>query len=779
MSDQLTFYKLFAEKQYNIEIPIIQRDYAQGRKSASEVRSVFLDAIYNYLVEAKPFRDLDFIYGDIDNRNNFVPLDGQQRLTTLFLLHWFLAISDGKMDDFLKVMSHEGFSRFTYKTRQSAADFCNALLNNQIDLNNLLDTDDGEENALSKTIQDSPWYFLPWNNDPTVQSMLRMLDAIHEKFANTKGFYDALVNAESPIITFQFLELKDYGLTDDLYIKMNSRGKPLTKFENFKAKYEQHLATLNAKLDYKPNIHEYFANRIDTRWADLFWTFRDVKDNVFDKQLMNFISVIAINHYALNNNSPKQYIDHQENLSLSFYLSQNEFFVTTLVDTLDLLSDKPTYQLYIPDFYYYDEIAVFKRIINNNYSDAGYVDRIKFFAYYSFLSRWKAADSLADWMRVIVNLTENTTPYNSEIEFISSLRAIHRLLPFSNRIIEHLQKGENITGFNPVQVKEEQIKAHLISKSEQWSKIIYEAEKHPYFKGQLIAIIAFSGIEAYYDHYLNCDWTELNDNDYFNSFNHYWRIIFSLFDTTGLKLEAKENHKLQRALLSKGNYLINAKSNLSFLNDSDRDVSWKRFLQGDGERQKKRGYLKQLLDDPSFRPENLVSLEAISNNSLNEVSGWRRRFIEEPKALSYLGSYKYIRYNTEDEIYLLSGVKMNGDHAELFTYSLFQKLQGNIDIAPFNKLSYYSVNTDKEEPCIFLYGFSFNENEFELDINYDRKDVYKLAIFDRNKKPIADEIVNFLVEKRFIEQGNYYQKTLPELEIIDFLTELFNGFRKL
>ena len=37
------------------------------------------------------------------------------------------------------------------------------------------------------------------------------------------------------------------GLNDDLYIKMNSRGKPLTEFENFKARFQGLIAKSCAK----------------------------------------------------------------------------------------------------------------------------------------------------------------------------------------------------------------------------------------------------------------------------------------------------------------------------------------------------------------------------------------------------------------------------------------------------------------------------------------------------------------------------------------------------
>ena len=75
-------------KVQKIVIPIIQRDYAQGRETPeiTRIRTRFLDSLYTALSEEQI--TLDFIYGDIDAAAVMTPLDGQQRLTTLFLLHW-------------------------------------------------------------------------------------------------------------------------------------------------------------------------------------------------------------------------------------------------------------------------------------------------------------------------------------------------------------------------------------------------------------------------------------------------------------------------------------------------------------------------------------------------------------------------------------------------------------------------------------------------------------------------------------------------------------------
>ena len=83
-----------------IEIPIIQRDYAQGREGKEELRKNFLTALRE-VVNDKSL-ELDFVYGSVKNKV-LQPLDGQQRLTTLFLLHWFVAVKENKLDGEKKI----------------------------------------------------------------------------------------------------------------------------------------------------------------------------------------------------------------------------------------------------------------------------------------------------------------------------------------------------------------------------------------------------------------------------------------------------------------------------------------------------------------------------------------------------------------------------------------------------------------------------------------------------------------------------------------------------
>lgn len=241
-----------------ISIPIIQRDYAQGRRDpdVDRVRKRFLEALHR-AVTGSPIT-LDFVYGDIDEHGVMTPLDGQQRLTTLFLLHWYAASKAGVPD-----AEREFLRNFGYETRYSARYFCESLTAFSPSF----------VGRLSEEIVDQAWFPLDWQKDPTIASMLVMLDAIDERFADVDDLWDRL---KGGAITFYFLPIRDMGLTDELYIKMNSRGKPLTRFEHFKAELERCMHAADAATS------ERVMRKIDCDWTDLLWRYRDSGDGGAD-----------------------------------------------------------------------------------------------------------------------------------------------------------------------------------------------------------------------------------------------------------------------------------------------------------------------------------------------------------------------------------------------------------------------------------------------------------------------------------------------------------------
>jgi len=261
-----------------IEIPIIQRDFAQGRPDdeTTAMRHRFIDAIVRAATTDSDL-GLDFVYGEV--RGGLLrPLDGQQRLTTLFLLHWYVASRTGKLDPAAPWL------RFSYATRPTARDFSAAIAKHPYP---------GGSQAPSLWITDQPWYVYPWRQDPTITSMLVVLDAIHERIdqpqTNFPDVWSRLADPTKLGIWFLFLPVSDMDYGEDLYIKMNSRGKPLTQFEVFKADLEGELRPVLSK-----DQHEHLKTSIDRTWADLLWEYErnGSGDFVIDDEFIRYLTFI-------------------------------------------------------------------------------------------------------------------------------------------------------------------------------------------------------------------------------------------------------------------------------------------------------------------------------------------------------------------------------------------------------------------------------------------------------------------------------------------------------
>ena len=315
---QTTFWNLLTKNK--IEIPIIQRDYAQGREGKEYLRQTFLESLKNALDKNKVLK-LDFVYGSTEN-GALQPLDGQQRLTTLWLLHWYIAMRAGKLNE-----AGETLKKFTYETRISSREFCEELCKEfhfkdynlckyHIECKPL-------EKCPRKSIVDfitsQTWFYSSWKQDPTIQSMLRMLggtqikgksgndipDGIEEVFKDKKkedfGKYWEKLKSDNAPIVFCYLPLKDFGLSDDLYIKMNARGKQLTNFENFKADlvgYIQEKAEEeNKKWKNLASSVNGIPAKLDTEWTDIFWQ-NKTDDGRIDEIYFAFLNRYFL-HYAI------------------------------------------------------------------------------------------------------------------------------------------------------------------------------------------------------------------------------------------------------------------------------------------------------------------------------------------------------------------------------------------------------------------------------------------------------------------------------------------------
>ena len=393
-NDIYSFYELV--QSYKVKVPIIQRDYAQGRKINITICENFLKALKDSIVNNKTI-NLDFIYGNVDDEV-FLPLDGQQRLTTLFLLHWYAFIKENSTDDSIRI----NLKKFSYETRLSSRRFCEALLDNTV-------TVDYSAETISEQILDSKWFFISWKHDSTIRAMLRTIDIIHSVFKDVNNIWDALSNRKN--IVFHLLILENFGLSDDLYIKMNARGRLLTPFENLKAEIQDKSS--NNKWEEKRNEIDKFSYKIDGRWTHFLWqNFK--KNNSIDEAHMNFITTIVMAKLATgqllkgaerielikklnDNNSYRELINYIDKETFNYIYNAYELycdlFDSGLMPTLDIVMWR-----HEPDE------NLLKQILLG--SNTSYTHKILFFAQTEYLLNNNEInkEKYGEWMRVVRNI---------------------------------------------------------------------------------------------------------------------------------------------------------------------------------------------------------------------------------------------------------------------------------------------------------------------------------------------------------------------------------------
>jgi hypothetical protein bacD2_00663 len=514
MSNKTTFLSFSQNKK--IEIPIFQRDYAQGRndETTDKIRKYFVSSLIEALDKNTPI-ELDFIYGrEVDNTITLI--DGQQRLTTLFLLHWYLAQRIGKIDAFKNI-------KFSYATRDYAKDFTAKLTTGEdfkIDFTQTLSTE----------LMDKNWFYDDWKHDPTVSGMLNMLDEMHEQLRDkTIDHYWSLL--EQGIITFYWLDLEEHQLTDELYLKMNARGKQLSKFENFKASLVKRIN--DEQWENEKKVEETFSYKMDTAYTDLFWQYRG-DQTVIDNEAMNFFAGMAMIAHALRDKS-----DHKRIEDLYYYpllvtasdFSKEEDF-KLINDFLDLYSKPEDFYIDTPlwdkDFKADSGKTFFEIFIKDNKSF--YKQRVFFYTLTQLFIEVKDNVKREDFIRVVRNIIENASI--SVDTFAGAIKLMQELLKGSKDIYSYLSKTVIQSKFASYQVAQEIDKAKRIVKDTQWKEAIWEAEDHPMFKGD----IGFLLLE-----------TENN----LDLFKKRYEVAKEMFDENGVKGKYRENALLLRALISR------------------------------------------------------------------------------------------------------------------------------------------------------------------------------------------------------------------------------------
>lgn len=609
-STEWTFWRFLKESE--IEIPIIQRDYAQGRAGKEELRKSFLRDLKDALGTNKRMK-LDFVNGTNEN-GVLIPLDGQQRLTTLWLLHWYVAYRAQKLDK----PTIERLRKFSYRTRLSSRQFCEKLAGFSE-----LPPDDLD---VASHIRNQIWFRRAWRNDPTIQSMLRMISGtLEDKSDGIDGvvnsqqstdYWNKLTSPDCPIV---FYHLNLYGIShsDDLYIKMNARGKPLTSFENFKAELIGHIAGKEKSentQDWKDlsDLKSGFGIRFDRDWInEIFWPLRirkgsdnDLNDGLWDGRVDDvafaFFNRFCANEVAISTKPGKtKYGDcpafdyfygrflndknrDSSNDSRIAYTGFSNF--AECMDSERLRKISRIFEEYTKElgqYSRYDEkFAFLPQYITKgeDNGNAGKVldfsnteipkiceitqkGRIFFYAFCAYFANAKKEngvseslnDAFADWMRVVWNIVKNSD-VNTIDSMISCLQLVHAFSGKSHYILSYL-KGLNTspdfgTKNGREQVAEEIEKAKRVL-CEDGSLRKYEGQLEEFRDKTWKFVIDNVEQEFFFDGSIRFLFTDGNGKVNWDEFDTKYLNTKKYFDQKGVSQAFRKNALLLRAFLAR------------------------------------------------------------------------------------------------------------------------------------------------------------------------------------------------------------------------------------
>ena len=778
MNDIYSFYQLISK--YQIEIPIIQRDYAQGRDNtkATDVRKSLVEKMKNVVENEKESLFFDFVYGRVDG-SKFIPFDGQQRLTTLFLFHKYVFEKCQSSSD----CSHKGncickdiLGRFSYATRQSSREFCEKLVQEYV-----IPSDDKE---VSENIKNQSWFYPDWQKDPTVMGMLTMLDEIHNQMRtieNFKTIAEKLTSGCNYPITFHFVDMGEHKLSDETYVKMNARGKQLTPFENFKASLEQYLEEKNElellnRLKGKYDESKQKHTGIDGSWLDLFWEVanKDKQENegkeLPDSLMMSFFNRHFMNvwrcWYAQNQNADNDKFNKRIIDDMPLYPTKDDFVSWDVYN--EILNKCGVRECLIPIFNICDVLCekesnfdnrcqavwnrgtgveekklwnVYTGIINNNNRET-YPSRVAFYALMKYFESNADTSQLDQWMRIVWNIIENST-IDSEDTYHAALKLINELSEHSHEIYQYLSNPEaNIKSKHAEdQVKEEIAKAKQILNNdcdcvtnkrfgESWEDAINKAEKYAFFKGAIRFL--------FQDENGNVNWCD---------FDKKWENAQKYFDENGVKDCEYKKYRTEAILL---------KAVLYHVKDFGKYIEPQKFV----------------LDNAASTWKKNILLEQGWENAVHEVLMGNLTVTERNEdCLMYRNLYKTDLLNYVANEQVGSRIRWHHGHRTVYPprYDGIMLDDENRD-KPFYRNSILSslqniTSSQKIKDKSFFKGWDINFNYSKDGNSYNfqwNKDEHVYIIEDNERKKKADG-TDYCASVEGIDNVGAFEEKLKEL----------------
>ena len=695
---------------YIIYVPEFQRNYLQGDDSNESIkykRDRLLDDLFNCIESQSKSINLGFIYGRVEKSYKdklFYPYDGQQRLTTLYFLYLLIYFKFYKYDEINSIKE-----KLSYQTRISTNRFIESFLSWILDsekkdnIYNDFWNKDGKD--LKGFIMSQDWFMMTeWNYDVSIINMLSIIVEISGRIKKNLGDKTGIVNFidkdENNPFQFDFIYVDDISKSDDLYIKINARGKALSPFENLKS-----------------DIDKYWKDedktKLDAEWTEYVWNQLDEndknKEKSFDNSFYNLLSNIFYLQYLVG-------LD-KNNINDKILIEIENKYKKGIVDkewiTPKLCCDSP-YQMIssfldamigsfksIKD----EQIESVNRKIfglgdyqnNNGQNKMERADLFEVFVYYySVSSLFNKNDmeftdkrNLLNEIETVTNrIIENQRPYlDSPTYLVKALKSVKVLIDNSIKShgvykfflsIDNDKKEQIKKGLMKEQVEEEILKAKLIDKDSRYVVLFNKGYSELKNKGQLGFI--------FYLVKNNNSLSKIGIEDV--SYESFEKTLNQIISIQNFIIGEFTNYELLlRAILAKakGSFFWERRNNLlSFpLLNNDRDMSLHTFLNC---------YSSNNPNDVEYKLNLLDGLREVLNlfdpnkDNIEEVL---KRIIEDYKKTNSKAWYKFFViydgvfeqcrngniYHYSDKYVLLLDKKFrSGQWCEYYTFALYKAL---------------------------------------------------------------------------------------------------------
>lgn len=285
-----------------IIIPELQRDYVWGKRNVKGLLTSILDNYDKKEEQTLQIKDLqgneieqdikDFLneeymrlryntrigfiyaYHDRSISSQFYLIDGQQRITTIFLV--LLALyRRTDTEQFRKKYFVSSVPKIDYKVREVSHDFLIDFIEYEL-----------TKNGLTKTFKDSRKFYSEYNKDITAKSIYtNYYDVIVptlDKYDNVESLIDYIEN----YIEFNYFDTNISEQGEKLYLYMNSRGESISVQERIKS-----IIVGRSLPSEKLNVGMDWEN-----WQNFFWRIKPQSDENADRGFYEFLKWTVILH---------------------------------------------------------------------------------------------------------------------------------------------------------------------------------------------------------------------------------------------------------------------------------------------------------------------------------------------------------------------------------------------------------------------------------------------------------------------------------------------------